>query len=90
MTTSLAGRAALITGANQGLGLAIARAFVDAGASVFLCARDAALLEQARAELAARAAGERRVLAQPADVSKEADVRALADARSRSTSSARC
>jgi NAD(P)-dependent dehydrogenase (short-subunit alcohol dehydrogenase family) len=80
MTTSLAGRAALITGANQGLGLAIARAFVDAGASVFLCARDAALLEQARAELAARAAGERRVLAQPADVSKEADVRALADA----------
>jgi len=76
----LSGRAALITGANQGLGLAIARAFVDAGASVFLCARDAALLEQARAELASRAGDGQRVLAQPADVSREDDVRALGEA----------
>ena len=36
---------ALITGASQGLGLAIARAYVQAGASVMMCARDAALLE---------------------------------------------
>jgi len=35
----LAGRAALVTGANQGLGLAIARAFVEAGAGVVMCAR---------------------------------------------------
>ena len=42
MTRPLEGRAALITGANQGLGLAIARAYVAAGASVMLCARDAA------------------------------------------------
>ena len=47
MTTDRSqGRAALITGANQGLGLAIARAYVAAGASVVLCARDAALLER--------------------------------------------
>jgi NAD(P)-dependent dehydrogenase (short-subunit alcohol dehydrogenase family) len=49
----LAGRSALVTGANQGLGLAIARACVEAGAGVIMCARDAARLERARAEVAA-------------------------------------
>nr|MBP7694320.1 SDR family NAD(P)-dependent oxidoreductase [Anaerolineales bacterium] len=44
MTNKLTGRAAVITGANQGLGLAIAQAYVRAGASVFLCARDAGRL----------------------------------------------
>jgi 3-oxoacyl-[acyl-carrier protein] reductase len=57
----LAGRCAIITGANRGLGLEIARAFVAAGASVVLTARDQALLRQAveglRAE--ARAPGQR-------------------------------
>ena len=74
----LAGRAALVTGANQGLGLAIARAFVEAGAGVVMCARDAALLEQARAEVAALAAGGERVVAEAADVSKRDDVERLA------------
>ncbi len=41
MSQPLAGRNAIITGANQGLGLAIADAYVAAGASVLLCARDA-------------------------------------------------
>lgn len=80
MTLPLSGRAALVTGANQGLGLAIARAFVDAGASVFLCARDAALLEQAQVDLLSRAAAGQRVLARPADVSREDDVGAVAAA----------
>ncbi len=72
MTRALAGRAALITGASQGLGRAIARSYVDAGASVLLCARDAALLEETRAEIAAEAAGAgagQKVLAAAADVS---------------------
>ena len=43
MSVSLAGRSALITGANQGLGLASARAYVAAGANVLMCARDAAI-----------------------------------------------
>ena len=38
MTGALAGRQALISGASQGLGLAIARAFLAEGASVFICA----------------------------------------------------
>jgi NAD(P)-dependent dehydrogenase (short-subunit alcohol dehydrogenase family) len=72
--TSLAKRSALITGANQGLGLAIAHAFVEAGANVVMCARDGDLLEKARAEVASRAGDGQRVLAQPADVSKPDDV----------------
>ena len=74
----LAGRSALITGANQGLGLAIARAFVEAGANVVLCARDAVLLEKARAEVAALARDGLQVIAQPADVSNRGDVERLA------------
>ena len=76
----LQGRAALITGANQGLGLAIARAYVEAGASVFLCARDGAMLERARAEVEALASDGQQVLAAPADVSRPDDVDALARA----------
>lgn len=72
--TSLATRSALITGANQGLGLAIAHAFVEAGASVMMCARDGELLERARAAVASGARDGQRVLAHPADVSKRADV----------------
>ena len=80
MTAELAGRQVLVTGSNQGLGLAIARAYVVAGASVFLCARDADRLEHARAELAALALPEQRVLALPADVSQADEVAGLAKA----------
>jgi NAD(P)-dependent dehydrogenase (short-subunit alcohol dehydrogenase family) len=74
MNRPLEGRVALITGGNQGLGLAIARAYVEQGASVMLCARDERLLEAARAELAAVARSDQRVLAVPADVSNPASV----------------
>ncbi|MBI5565823.1 MAG: SDR family oxidoreductase [Chloroflexi bacterium] len=74
MTPSLAGRNAIITGANQGLGLAIARAYVSAGANVLLCARDGVLLEQARAEVAALAHADQIVRAEVADVSNAAGV----------------
>ena len=71
---SLADRGAIITGANQGLGLAIAEAYVRAGANVLICARAADLLETARIQLAALAGSEQRVVAVPADVSQAADV----------------
>jgi len=80
MTRPLDGRTALITGANQGLGLAIARAYVSAGASVFLCARNATLLERAHAEVTALAGPDQRVIAQPADVSRPDQVERLAKA----------
>lgn len=80
MARPLEGRTALITGANQGLGLAIARAYVEAGASVFMCARDIALLERARVEVAALASPKQVVLARSADVSRQEDVGQLAAA----------
>jgi NAD(P)-dependent dehydrogenase (short-subunit alcohol dehydrogenase family) len=80
MTRPLEERTALITGANQGLGLAIARAYVTAGAGVFMCARDAALLETARADVCTLATAGQVVRAQTADVSRQDDVEALAKA----------
>lgn len=77
MTRVLEGRTALITGANQGLGMAISRAYVSAGSSVMMCARNQDLLEQARAETAALAAPGQRVLAHAADVSRADDVARL-------------
>jgi gluconate 5-dehydrogenase len=61
MTTSLAGRVALVTGARQGLGFHIARGLGERGATVLLNGRDADRLrpsiEQLRAEgIDARAA----------------------------------
>jgi NAD(P)-dependent dehydrogenase (short-subunit alcohol dehydrogenase family) len=77
----LSGRGALITGASHGLGLAIARTYVDEGANVFICARDAESLEQARAELIARAGDDaERVGARVADVSQPKEVAALVSA----------
>lgn len=49
----LKGRVALVTGASQGLGKEIARAYLRAGASVTILARDAKMLEQAATELRA-------------------------------------
>jgi 3-oxoacyl-[acyl-carrier protein] reductase len=77
MDMPLTGRSALITGANQGLGRALAGAFVAAGAHVFLVARDAALLAAAERELAARARPGQVVASHPADVSSPEACRAV-------------
>ncbi len=53
MTTVLAGRTALIVGANGGIGRAIAHALGAAGARLVLAARDGTRLAQLRAELGA-------------------------------------
>jgi NAD(P)-dependent dehydrogenase (short-subunit alcohol dehydrogenase family) len=76
---SLTGRRALITGASQGLGLAIANAYVEVGASVMLCARDEALLMRARDEVASRGREGQRVVSRPADVSRSDDVTGLVE-----------
>ena len=74
MQKVLAGKQAIITGANQGLGLEIARKFVLAGADLMLCARNASMLEVARAELAGLASAGQKIVTQVADVSVESDV----------------
>jgi NAD(P)-dependent dehydrogenase (short-subunit alcohol dehydrogenase family) len=80
MKFSLEGRAALITGANQGLGKAIAHAFVLAGANVFLCARDELKLVEVQTELQGFCKTGQRVEAMRADVSKREDVDRLISA----------
>jgi len=75
---ALGGRSALITGASQGLGLEIARAYLDAGvAGLCICGRDPLVLESALAELRDRAAPNQKVLGQTADVSSPEDVASL-------------
>ena len=75
----LAGRSALITGASQGLGRAIAEAFVRAGASVLLMARDAPTLQRAKDELAPLAGPGQAVEALAGDVSRPDDCAAAVD-----------
>jgi NAD(P)-dependent dehydrogenase (short-subunit alcohol dehydrogenase family) len=77
MSGVLSGRQALITGASQGLGLAIARSYLAEGASVFICARDAALLERVSTELSSLCAEGQEVAAAPADVSDPESVERL-------------
>jgi NAD(P)-dependent dehydrogenase (short-subunit alcohol dehydrogenase family) len=78
MGRPLSERIAIITGASQGLGLEIARAYLQAGARVMICARDAALIERRREELSAIAGGDC-VAATSADVSRESDVQRLVE-----------
>lgn len=75
MNVSLAGRRALVTGANSGIGQAIALAFADAGADVAV--NYVSHAEAADAVVARIAAKGRRALALRADVSNEAEVDAM-------------
>lgn len=77
---ALTGRTALITGGTRGLGLEIARAYVDAGVGgLCVCGRDSDAVELAAAELDERAAPDQRVLGEVADVSVPEDVQHLVD-----------
>jgi NAD(P)-dependent dehydrogenase (short-subunit alcohol dehydrogenase family) len=67
----LAGKVAVITGANQGIGKGIAKIFAAEGAKLALCARNAEKLAQTAAELKASGA---HVLSRPVDVTDESQV----------------
>ena len=64
-------RCVVVTGASRGIGFETARAFLDAGARVAICARNRERLERAAAELDA---GER-LLHRAADVTEVEDLR---------------
>jgi 3-oxoacyl-[acyl-carrier protein] reductase len=51
MKRILTNKVAIITGANQGLGLEIAKKYAAAGANLMLCARNGALLDGALREI---------------------------------------
>jgi len=71
------GRTAVITGGSRGLGEAMTKALVDAGAQIALVARDRARMERVRDDIAA-IGGVAEVFV--ADVTREQDVANLAEA----------
>lgn len=75
----LKGRSAIITGANQGLGKAIARAYIKAGANIYICARNESLLVETQRELAQETAAGQLVLARSANVANFEDCSRLVD-----------
>lgn len=74
---TLQGRRAIISGANQGLGLEIATRYVAAGASVVICARDKDLLSEASENLRKTASNDQNVYSIAADVSEPQAVEKL-------------
>ncbi len=70
----LAGKVAVVTGANKGIGRGIARGLAREGANIVMAARGAAELEAALAEVKSLGAS---ALAMPTDVTQEAQVEAL-------------
>jgi NAD(P)-dependent dehydrogenase (short-subunit alcohol dehydrogenase family) len=70
------GKTAVVTGGSRGIGLMIARGYVEAGARVYISSRKAEVCEQVAEELSR--AGE--CVALPADLSSEQECRRLAAA----------
>jgi 2-deoxy-D-gluconate 3-dehydrogenase len=76
---NLDGKVAFVTGGNGGIGLGMAKGFIEHGASVVLAARTESKLESAVAEIAAMDAADR-VLAVSCDVTDRDSVQAGLDA----------
>jgi len=70
----------IISGANQGLGFAIAQSFVKAGAHVCICARDAQLLALAKEKLVALATSKQQIIAMCADIAMPGAFKQVVDA----------
>jgi 3-oxoacyl-[acyl-carrier protein] reductase len=69
MDLQLRDKVAIVTGSSRGLGLAGATALAAEGAFVVVSGRDPVRLQAARAQVAAAAGGDARVLAVPVDLS---------------------
>ncbi len=76
MDLGLDGKRVVVTGASKGIGKSIAHAFLQEGARVMICARDAEVLAASAAELAEL--GE--VHHRRADMAESADVTGFVDA----------
>lgn len=71
---SLEGKTALVTGGTRGIGMMIARGYVDAGAKVYISSRKAEVGEEVAAELSTIGT----CVSIPADLSTEEECRRLA------------
>jgi 3-oxoacyl-[acyl-carrier protein] reductase len=77
MQKILSGKIAIITGANQGLGLEIARKFILCGADLMICARDKKKLDNAKNQLVKISSSKQKILSRVADISIERDVKLI-------------
>ncbi|HEY2566566.1 MAG TPA: SDR family oxidoreductase [Candidatus Aquirickettsiella sp.] len=73
----LLNKKAIISGASKGLGSAIAQAYVKAGASVVICARNKTQLLEKKAELQSIAPATTKIIAVPTDVASPEQVEYL-------------
>ena len=72
---SVRGKTALVTGGSRGIGLMMARAYVESGARVYVSSRKADVCQRVAEELS----GVGECLAVPADLSTESECRRLAE-----------
>ncbi len=75
----LAGKYALVTGASQGLGKAIAKAFLENGASVIICARNVDKLNKAKSDLESLLKNGQQLVVHSVDISRTEEVDNLID-----------
>jgi NAD(P)-dependent dehydrogenase (short-subunit alcohol dehydrogenase family) len=73
---SIAGKVALVTGGSRGIGLMIARGYVEAGAKVYISSRKASVCDEVAAELSKVG----QCISVPADCATEAGCVGLAEA----------
>jgi NAD(P)-dependent dehydrogenase (short-subunit alcohol dehydrogenase family) len=73
----LANKVAIITGASEGLGFEIAKKFILEGANITICSRNKKNLKLAEESLIKILYSNQRILALPADVSKQSDVKKI-------------
>ena len=71
---SIDGKVALVTGGSRGIGLMIARGFVEAGARVYISSRKKEVCDQVAKDLSARGT----CVSIPADLSREDQIQRLA------------
>jgi 3-oxoacyl-[acyl-carrier protein] reductase len=75
MDLGIKGRSAIVTGGSRGIGRETARQFLEEGARVLICGRNAETLERTRSELAKQTGGE--IHAIVADMTKPGDIERL-------------